>query len=329
MPTEREQHTHPGAVAALSAAAAFTAGVLFSFQSVANGTLSTAFGHALDAALWSFVSGWALLTVGLLLASGRRGLARAGAAYRAGHLRWWHFLGGLGGGLFVAMQTWVVPQVGVALFTIAIVGGQTANALLVDKLGLGPGGHAPVTPARVLAALGTFVGVAVAVLARSDGPSATPLLAVLLTVAAGAGMALQAAFNGRVNRHTATVVVTSWINFSAGIGLLLGWAGVLLVQGDLHPPLTWSVPWWAFLGGVVGIVIVAVGAVVVHHLGVLLTTLFTLTGQMTSAVVADLLRPGADDPVPPQLLLGVGLTLVSAVCAGLAAQGTRRRRPAD
>ncbi|WP_168583347.1 DMT family transporter [Gephyromycinifex aptenodytis] len=313
------------AAAALSVAAAFGVGVASSIQARANGTLSTAFGSALDAALWSFISGWTLLTIGLLWRRSRTGLVSAYGAYRAHHLQWWQFLGGLGGGLFVATQTWVVPQVGVALFTISLVGGQTANALLVDKIGLGPGGRSAVTPARVLAALGTFIGVTVAVLARGQGNAAPPVLPVLLAVVAGAGLAVQAAVNGRVNRHSGSVMATAWINFTWGLVFVGSWAATQLVGGALQLPLTWQAPWWAFFGGVLGILFVAVSAVVVHTLGVLLTTLFTLAGQLMSAVVLDALTPGGAHHVSAQLVLGVIITLVSAASAGIAAQRAKRR----
>lgn len=313
------------AVVALSASAAFSVGVCSSFQARANGTLSIAFDSALDAAIWSFASGWVVLTLGLLWRGSRRGLASAYRAYEDRHLRWWHFLGGLGGGLFVATQTWAVPQVGVALFTIAIVGGQTANALFVDKIGLGPAGPAAVTPGRVLAAAGTFIGVTVAILARGQGGTTGHLAPVLLAVVAGAGMAVQAAINGRVNRHTNNVMATSWINFTWGLVMIGVWASAQFVMGSVHPPRTWAAPWWAFGGGLLGIAFVAVSAVVVHHLGVLLTMLFTLAGQMLSAVVLDVVTPDGAARVSTQLLVGVLITLISAVSAGMAAQRSKRR----
>lgn len=49
----------------------------------------------------------------------------------------------------------------------------------------------------------------------------------------------------------------------------------------------------------------------------------TLTGQLVSAVLLDLLTPATRGQVGPQLLLGVGLTLLAALGAGVAAQ--RRR----
>ncbi|WP_312718959.1 DMT family transporter [Mobilicoccus sp.] len=304
--------------------ATFIAGALGAVQSRANGTLATVFGSAIDAALWSFGSGWLLLTLAMLHPKVRGGLVEAHRAYRGDSLRWWMFLGGLGGGFFVVAQTWSVPQIGVALFTIAIVGGQTLNALLVDSVGLGPAGKAPVTWTRVLGALGTIAGVALASLGRGGGDHALVLAPVFLAVVAGAGMAVQQAINGRVNRHSGNIVSTTWVNFTWGLVLI---GGVLLAQvlrGTWTPPRTWDSPAWTFLGGVIGIVFVGVGALVVHYLGVLLATLLTLSGQLIGAVLVDVL--GGASHLSPLVLVGVAVTLTSAAFAAVAGRRATVRR---
>lgn len=310
----------------ISGAAAFAVGVMTAAQSRANGTLATVFDSAIDASIWSFVSGWILLTLAMLHPAVRGGLARARRAHWAGHIAWWQFFGGLGGGFFVAAQTWSVPQIGVALFTIALVGGQTANALVVDRAGLGPAGRAPVSAIRVLAALGTFVGVAVAMFGRDDAAGVTlSVTAVVVAIAAGAGLAVQQAINGRVNQQTGNVLATTWINFTWGFGLLIGILLAEIVRGTWAPPVSLAAPWWAWLGGVMGIVFVAVGAVVVHHLGVLLATLLTLAGQLSGAVLVDALSAAGAAHVDLTVLAGVAITLASAMLAARAGQRARRR----
>lgn len=306
----------------LAALAAFAVGLLAAVQSRANGMLATTWQSPIDAALWSFGSGWVVLTLGLLHPSARAGLRRARAAYREGHLQWWQFLGGLGGGFLVGTQAWAVPQVGVALFTIAIVGGQTANALFVDGIGLGPAGKSPVTPARVVAALATFAGVVVAMLGRGAGASGLPVLVIAVCVVAGAGMAVQQAINGRVNRHSGNVMATTWVNFTWGLTLLLGFTVAQVATGEWHRPASFDQPWWSLLGGLIGIVFIAVAAVVVHTLGVLQATLTTLAGQLLGAVLVDIVSGVG---VNGLVLLGVLITLVSAAGAGLAARRTARR----
>lgn len=255
-------------------------------------------------------------------------MLRTYRAYREQRLAWWQFLGGLGGGFFVASQTWIVPQIGVALFTISLVGGQTVNALLVDGIGLGPAGRVPVTVTRVLAALGTFVGVGVAMAGRGGvNAGGVPVSAVVVAVVAGAVMAVQQATNGRVNRQSGNVMATTWINFTWGLGLLLGVLTYQVSQGNWTAPRSFDAPLWAWWGGLVGIVFVAVGAIVVHLLGILMTTLLTLSGQLLGAVVMDLLTPGASGHVNGLVLAGVAITLLAAGGAAVAARRAQREKP--
>ena len=121
---------------ALALAGSAAAGVLVAVQSRINGQLSDGLGRPLAAALWSFGSGLVLLTLLLLVPSIRQGVLRIPAAVRRGRLRWWECAGGLAGALFVSAQTYAVPLVGVALSSVAVVGGQTLSGLAVDRLGI-------------------------------------------------------------------------------------------------------------------------------------------------------------------------------------------------
>lgn len=324
MPTEVSHNE--GRAVVVGAPLAVLCGLGAAVQGRMNGSLSTSLGAPVVAAVWSFGSGWLMLALGLLvLPRARRGLAAVARAVRARHLQWWEILGGLGGGFFVAVQTYAVPLAGVAMFTIATVGGQTANALLVDRLGLGPAGRTPVTVGRVVAALATFAGVAVASSARGGTGASTPVLALVLAVLAGAGMAVQQAINGKVNLHSRDPWATTFVNFSWGLLALLLYAAVQLGAGRVHLPSAQAMtqlPWWSLLGGVIGCIYIAVMAVVVRTLGVLLMALLALTGQLVGAVLLDLMTPGAQ--VTPMLLLGVAITLLAAGGAGVAAQRSRR-----
>lgn len=312
-----------------ASAAAFAGGAVMSVQSRVNGELSTGFKAPLDAALWSFGSGALLLTLLLLLTPRVRGAVRSlPEQLREGRLRWWQCLGGIGGGAFVVAQTYAVPLAGVAIFTIAVVGGQTANALLVDKLGLGPAGKAPVTVARALSAALAFVGVVVAVSARGGGPGQSVVVPALVAAFVGALMTVQQATNGRVGAATGSALATTWLNFAMGTCFLLAAAALQALTGSLRGPATLHVPWWAWLGALCGIAFIFSAAVVVRYLGVLLFTLVMLTGQLSAAVALDLLTPATRSRIGVQVLVGVLVTLVAAGAAGVTSRrGAEREAP--
>lgn len=316
--------TTPGRVVPLWALASLLGGAGAAVQARANGGLATSLGSPAAAAVWSFGSGWVVLAAGLvLLPSARHGLRQVARAVRATRLQWWEVLGGLFGGFFVAVQAFTVPRTGVALFTIAVVGGQTASALAVDRLGLGPAGRAALTPARVVAALATFAGVAVASFARSGGTATrTGLVVLLLAVVAGAGMSVQQAINGKVNQASGHVVATTFVNFCWGLvalGILTGGLAATGQAPAVHPG---RVPWWSLCGGLIGVAYIAIAAAAVRVLGVLVAALMSLTGQVVTAVGIDLATGAA--PVSARLVLGVLVTLVAAVAAGRAARRAPR-----
>ena len=129
-------------------------GVLSAIQARVNGELSGTLDNGLQAAVWSFGSGWViLLVIAMLSPSIRAGVRRVVLAVRTGQLKWWQVLGGMLGGYYVASQSIAVPLVGVALVTVAVVAGQSGSSLIVDRVGLGPAGRQAVSARRVTAAI--------------------------------------------------------------------------------------------------------------------------------------------------------------------------------
>ncbi|MBK8755679.1 MAG: DMT family transporter [Actinomycetales bacterium] len=305
-------------------------GALSAGQSRMNGELSARLHEPLYAALWSFGSGWVVLTV-VLLASRRTraGLRALTATVRAGRMPVWQTLGGLLGGTYVLVQAYAVPLAGVALFTIAVVGGQTGNAIVVDRMGLGPAGRAAVTTVRVVAAVLATIGVGIAVWGRvlaNSGPGgagmttavgAAVVVPVLLALLVGGLHSVQSAINGRVNVATGTPWATTWLNFTNGVILLSTVVGIRWASGGLGPVRLDPPPGWVWFGGLAGVVFVGVAAVVVRHLGVLHTMLVLLCGQVLGALTLDLLNPATRHTVTLVVLAGLGLTAVAAVLPAL------------
>ncbi len=324
--TDATTHHEPEPVRLLWAALTLLAGALLSGQSRMNGELATVFGRGLDAALWSFLSGLAVLTVIVAVSPPvRAGFTQLREALRHKRIRRWQCLGGMVGGLYVFCQAYAVPVAGVALFTIAVVGGQTANAVLVDRLGIGPAGRVPVTAARVGAAVLATAGVVIAVGGRVSGTSGAVVVPVVLALVVGALMTVQQGTNGRVNVATGNPVTTTWLNFAVGTALLVVLALSALATGAFARPAHLDAPVWAWFGGVLGIAVVSISAVAVRHLGVLQVMILMLVGQLGAAVGLDALNPATRGQISPVVLLGLLVTLVAAALAGLAAGRAGRR----
>ena len=59
----------------------------------------------------------------------------------------------------VLTQGLTVAVIGIALFTVALVTGQSLSGLLVDRLGISPAGKKPITGIRVISAVLTIAAV--------------------------------------------------------------------------------------------------------------------------------------------------------------------------
>jgi transporter family-2 protein len=306
---------------------AFAAGVVVAVQSRINGALGRFLGDGVEAALISFAIGLAILIV-LVVGrdAGRAGFGQLIGVLRVRTLPWWCLLGGVAGSFYVSTQSITVATLGVALFTVSTVAGQTGMSLVVDRSGVGPGGVVHVTGLRVVAAV--LATVAVAVAAGSRGWSGdVSWLYVGLALAAGAAVAFQAAFNGRLSVASGQPTVAALVNFSVGLVVLTVVLAASLTVGG-H---AWSVPpplaghGWLYLGGPLGVVFVVSAAWSVRALGILLFSLVVIAGQLIGALVLDLVAPTTGSEVTPGVLVGV---LLTAGAVGLAALPGRRRRSA-
>jgi transporter family-2 protein len=304
----------------LDLAAALGCGALIAVQSRINGDLASRLHDGIAAAVVSFGVGLLVLTVlTAALAPIRRGLAAAHDAVHTGSLRWWQLAGGICGALLVVSQGVTVPVLGVAVFSVALVAGQSVSSLAVDRFGLGPTGHHPLTAARVIGALLTVGAVLVAVSNQFTRPSLLALAA--LPALAGIATSWQQAVNGLVRKYAGVAFAAAFINFLAGTAALLV---VFAADVALRGWPTGNLPRepWLYLGGILGIAFIAVSASIVRSTGVLLLSLGTIAGQLVTATVIDFLAPAHTGGPGAATLVGIALTLVAV---GIAAMPSRHR----
>jgi transporter family-2 protein len=293
-----------------------TVGVVAALQSRVNGDLGDYLDDGILAAWLSFAVGL-LVVVALAISSAgaRAGFARIRPALARGQLRRWQLLGGLGGAMYVVGQSVTVAALGVAVFTVATVAGQTGGGAGVDAVGLTPGGRRPITTLRMLAAVMAVLAVTFAVSGAGRGQVALGL--IVLALVAGVAGALQAAVNGDVAEVSRSPLVASVFNFIVG---LAGITIVLIIEhlvrrtGLSSPPAPWSDP-LAWSGGLIGVLYTIVAAWIVRSLGVLLFGLCLVAGSLVGAVGLDVVGNGTE--LTGSLVIGVLLTFVAVVLAAI------------
>ncbi|MBN7794719.1 DMT family transporter [Microbacterium esteraromaticum] len=287
-------------------------GVMTAVQARINGVLGVRLDDGIIAGFVSFAVGLtALLIVVPLIPSARAGVRRLWQGIRSRTIPFWMLLGGTCGALTVSTQGLVAGVLGVSLFTVGVVAGQTIHGLVLDRIGFGPSGVVAVTPGRVLG--GALALAAVAISLGGDVLASAPLWLLLLPFAAGAGIAWQAGANGRLARATASPITATLMSFTAGTVVLALAAGLSVAVTGM--PAALPAEPWLYVGGLLGFVYILLGAWLVAHTGVLLLGLGSVLGQLVASVVIDLVWPVTGAPALWQLIAMVVVAVASVVVA--------------
>lgn len=110
--------------------------------------------------------------------------------------------------------------------------------------------------------------------------------AILFALLAGILVSLSRQLNGRLALSTSALIASFW-NHAVGFAVLtiLG-----LIIGGLWPQGALDAPWYAYLGGMIGVVFVASGSWLIARIGAVNTAMLVIGGQMVFGVLLDLVR---------------------------------------
>jgi len=138
-------------------------------------------------------------------------------------------------------------------------------------------------------------------------------LAILLAIAAGCFVGLQAPVNARLGRQVGALQAAT-VSFTIGTLALILVAS--LSSGGLSSlGSVGRVPWWALIGGILGAFYVTVALLTVRTLGLSSLTAIVVTGQLAIAVVVD--RFGllgiARQHIDASRIVGLALLIVGVV----------------
>ena len=293
------------------------AGVAMAAQSRVNGELGKQIHNGTLAGTISNLVGLSVLIVIIACSpAGRSGWGLMVEAIRTRKLNWLFTFAGTAGAIMIALQGMLVSVIGVALFTVAFVAGNSLGALFMDKWGIGPAGKRALSARRITGVALGIVAVAVAGSGRLGHPEM--LWPLVIPFFAGAFVAWQQAANGRITAIAQTPVTGTFLNFVVGSGVLLvAMIPVGLVGGM---PAQYPTSWWLYLGGPLGVFFVATTGLMVRVIGVLVFGLCATLGQLLAAMGLDLLFPG-QSAEPVSMLIGIALMAVAVLVASL-----RRRR---
>ena len=300
------------AMRCIAIAGAVLIGVLTAAQARINGVLGVELGDGLVAALISFMTGLTIAgTLSIVLPSGRAGARALWAGLRERTIPWWMVAGGAAGALTVATQGLTVAVIGVALFSVGIVAGQTVSGLFLDRVGYGPAGVVAITPGRIMGAVLALIAVGISI--SADLLATVPIWMLVLPVLAGAGIAWQQATNGRLRHRVGTALTATLVNFIGGTTVLAIAAGTHIAF--VGPPKALPTEPWLYIGGAMGMTYILLSASLVRFTGMLLLGLASIVGQLVASVLIDIWWPATSGATLWQALGMVVLSLLAVAAA--------------
>ncbi|MFU8946210.1 DMT family transporter [Mycetocola zhadangensis] len=282
-------------------------------QTRINGALGVALHDGFTAGVISFGSGFLILLIVMaLVPKGRQGFGAVVSGLRDGSMPVWGVLGGVAGAFFVLSQGVTGAVIGVALFSVALVAGQTISGLMLDRRGFGSQAHVGFTWPRLTGAALTVVAVAISMSSQLRGEF--PAWMLLMPLVAGFGSGWQSAVNGRVRARAGSALTATFLNFLVGTAALV----VVAVIRNAFAGWPTSLPAepLLYLGGAIGCVFIGVNAFLVGHTGVLVLGLGTVTGQLFTSLAIDAFAPG-HTPLAVTTVVGALLALVAVAIATL------------
>lgn len=290
------------------------AGMLSPMQSAVNGQLGKELADGNACAVVSFGSGLVVMFIIILSrASTRQQFASIPSKIRSNNIPWWSWLAGLCGAMVVFSEGASASVLGVATFQTTLICGMVLSGLLCDRFGIGVDTKQPFNLPRISGAILAIVATIMVVSPSWHAPSVVFL--AVLPFAAGLLAGWQPAGNSAVANETGSMLVSITWNFIVGFSVL---AIALIVriatgQTSFHLPLTW----WMYLGGPLGLLSIALMALLVRGLGLLLLGLASTAGQLLGSVLIDWLVPALGAKVYVITLIGTVVALVGAVIAAI------------
>ncbi|MFQ1700174.1 DMT family transporter [Loktanella agnita] len=117
------------------------------------------------------------------------------------------------------------------------------------------------------------------------------ILFAALAVLAGALVSLSRQINGRLALSTSAMESSFWNHIVGFVFITL----IALAVGGLFAGEPQQSPWWAYLGGPIGVVFIAAGSWLIPRIGATQTGMLIISGQMISGVLLDIgmQAPGA------------------------------------
>jgi transporter family-2 protein len=225
----------------------------------------------------------------------------------------WHLLGGLATALYISAGILTFPRLGAVSAVGLFVAGQMLASLAVDSLGLLGVAERPLGAGDAIGAAAVLAGALLVIRAGAvRAPVERRAAWAALALAAGVGLALQGPVNAQLRADLDAPVTAGAFSF------LIATAALVAVLAIARPPLPHApraMPWWGWLGALVGASYVTTVPLLIPEIGTAVTIGLTVAGQQLASLAVDqhgLLR------LPRRPLTGRRVAGIALLLAGVA-----------
>lgn len=188
---------------------------------------------------------------------------------------WWSWSGGLIALLSITAYICLFRELGTLQATILPIVGQLVFGLVIDHYGFFRAEQIELTPLRILAAALLLGGTALAVAQpRAQGKQAgaprrawRTLALQLLGIGTGCLLASMGAIYGALGRALGSAVQAALFSFTSATGAILLCCTAAGVVGLVRRAFAEPLPWWKWLGGVIGAMAVFGNAWIIPQMG--------------------------------------------------------------
>ena len=197
----------------------------------------------------------------------------------------WHLLGGFATALYISAGILVVPRLGAVSAVGLFVAGQMLGSLAVDTLGLLGVTERPLGAGGAAGAAAVLAGALLVIRAGAlREPVERRAVWTALGLVAGVGLALQGPVNAQLRADLDAPVTAGAFSF------LVATAALVALLAVARPPLPVAprgLPWWGWLGALVGASYVTIVPLLIPEIGTAATIGLTVAGQQIASLAID------------------------------------------
>jgi transporter family-2 protein len=291
-------------------------GTLLAVQAAANVQLSGAVGSPFGASTLQLGIGAGVLFA-LALPAGA-----LGAFGVLGDVRAWHLIGGIGSAIYITAGILLFPRLGAVVSVGLFIAGQMLASVLLDGYGWLGVEREPLDVAAIAGTAAVVVAAFLIVRAQAGAEALESAVRdrlgwIALGLLAGAVLPLQGAINAQLRDDLGKPLAAGTFSFAvATLAMALALLVALVIAGAPRPRVDGlgGLPWWGWLGGLVGATYVTSVFLLIPEIGVAPTIALTVAGQQLASLAVDrygLLR------LPARRISVVRLAGVALLLAGV------------